>query len=143
MTKEEEILFQNRISRHIDELRWLYMVEMLRKSHNLSTAFPLSKSLLESSPFTIPQATSQQQTKVMDIFKESGIYRTIGGRNHSYTDEGFKEFLAENTQPIKTILHHRKKHSIISPRTQYYFMPFSSCPTNCINCRWRWDIFPW
>ena len=31
--------------------------------------------------------TSQQQTKVMDIFKESGIYRTIGGRNHSYTDE--------------------------------------------------------
>lgn len=42
--------------------------------------------------------TSQQQTKVMDIFKESGIYRTIGGRNHSYTDEGFKEFLAENTQ---------------------------------------------
>ncbi len=34
---------------------------------------------------------------MLDVFKESGIYRTIGGRNHSYTDEGFKEFLAENT----------------------------------------------
>ncbi len=42
--------------------------------------------------------TKDQQAKVLDIFKESGIYRTIGGRNHSYTDEGFKEFLAENIQ---------------------------------------------
>ncbi len=42
--------------------------------------------------------TPEQQTRVLDVFKESGIYRTIGGRNHSYTDEGFKEFLAENTQ---------------------------------------------
>lgn len=42
--------------------------------------------------------TPEQQARVLDVFKESGIYRTIGGRNHSYTDEGFKEFLAENTQ---------------------------------------------
>lgn len=35
---------------------------------------------------------------MLDVFKESGIYRTIGGRNNSYTDEGFKEFLAENAQ---------------------------------------------
>ncbi len=42
--------------------------------------------------------TGEQQARVLDIFKESGIYCTIGGRNHSYTDEGFKEFLAENTQ---------------------------------------------
>ncbi len=41
--------------------------------------------------------TPKQQARVLDVFKESGIYRTIGGRNHSYTDEGFKEFLAENT----------------------------------------------
>ena len=41
--------------------------------------------------------TPEQQARVLDVFKESGIYRTIGGRNHSYTDEGFKEFLAENT----------------------------------------------
>lgn len=40
--------------------------------------------------------TPAQQARVLDIFKESGIYRTIGGRNCSYTDEGFKEFLAEN-----------------------------------------------
>ena len=39
--------------------------------------------------------TPQQQAMVLDVFKESGIYRTIGGRNHSYTDEGFKDFLAE------------------------------------------------
>ena len=42
--------------------------------------------------------TPEQQARVLDVFKESGIYRTIGGKNHSYTDEGFKEFLAENTQ---------------------------------------------
>ena len=40
--------------------------------------------------------TREQQARVLDIFKESGIYRTIGGRNCSYTDEGFKEFLAGN-----------------------------------------------
>lgn len=37
-----------------------------------------------------------QQARVLDIFKENGIYRTIGGKNHSYTDEGFKEFLSEH-----------------------------------------------
>ncbi len=42
--------------------------------------------------------TPKQQARVLDVFKESGIYRTIGGRNSSYTDEGFKEFLAENAQ---------------------------------------------
>lgn len=42
--------------------------------------------------------TPEQQARVLDIFRESGIFRTIGGRNHSYTDEGFKEFLAENIQ---------------------------------------------
>ncbi len=42
--------------------------------------------------------TQKQQEKVLAVFKESGIYRTIGGREHSYTDEGFKEFLAENIQ---------------------------------------------
>lgn len=42
--------------------------------------------------------TPKQQAEVLDVFKENGIYRTIGGRNSSYTDEGFKEFLAENIQ---------------------------------------------
>lgn len=42
--------------------------------------------------------TREQQDRVMRIFEDSGIYRTIGGRNRSYTDEGFKEFLAKNTQ---------------------------------------------
>ncbi len=42
--------------------------------------------------------TPKQQARVLDVFKESGIYRTIGGRKRSYTDEGFKEFLAEHAQ---------------------------------------------
>ena len=40
--------------------------------------------------------TPQQQNRVLTVFQDSGIYRTIGGRQHSYTDEGFKKFLAEN-----------------------------------------------
>ena len=42
--------------------------------------------------------TPEQQDRVLDVFKESGIYRTIGGKNNSYTDEGFKEFLAGDAQ---------------------------------------------
>lgn len=42
--------------------------------------------------------TPEQQKRVLAVFQESGIYRTIGSRNYSYTDEGFKEFLAENSQ---------------------------------------------
>lgn len=42
--------------------------------------------------------TPEQQERVLSVFEESGVYRTIGSRHHSYTDEGFKEFLAENAQ---------------------------------------------
>lgn len=42
--------------------------------------------------------TPEQQRRVLSVFEESGVYRTIGSRHHSYTDEGFKEFLAENAQ---------------------------------------------
>ena len=42
--------------------------------------------------------TPEQQRRVLSIFEESGVYRTIGSRRHSYTDEGFKKFLAENAQ---------------------------------------------
>ena len=42
--------------------------------------------------------TPEQQKRVLTVFQESGVYRTIGSRYYSYTDEGFKEFLAENTQ---------------------------------------------
>lgn len=40
--------------------------------------------------------TPEQQERVLTVFRESGVYRTIGSRNYSYTDEGFKEFLAAN-----------------------------------------------
>lgn len=42
--------------------------------------------------------TPEQQEKVLAVFQESGVCRTIGSRYYSYTDEGFKEFLAENAQ---------------------------------------------
>ena len=42
--------------------------------------------------------TPEQQEKVLTVFRESGVYRTIGSRYYSYTDEGFKEFLAENAR---------------------------------------------
>ena len=42
--------------------------------------------------------TPEQQRRVLAVFQESGVYRTIGSRNCTYTDEGFKEFLAKNTQ---------------------------------------------
>ena len=42
--------------------------------------------------------TPEQQERVLTVFQKSGVYRTIGSRNYSYTDEGFKEFLAANAQ---------------------------------------------
>ena len=42
--------------------------------------------------------TPEQQERALAIFRENGVYRTIGSRNYTYTDEGFKEFLAANSQ---------------------------------------------
>ena len=42
--------------------------------------------------------TPEQQKQVLSVFQESGVYRTIGSRYYTYTDEGFKEFLAKNAQ---------------------------------------------
>ena len=42
--------------------------------------------------------TPEQQKQVLSVFQESGVYRTIGSRDYTYTDEGFKEFLAKNAQ---------------------------------------------
>lgn len=42
--------------------------------------------------------TPEQQERALSVFQKNGVYRTIGSRIRSYTDEGFKEFLAENAQ---------------------------------------------
>lgn len=34
----------------------------------------------------------------MDVFHRNGVYRTVEGRDRSYTDEAFKEFLREAAQ---------------------------------------------
>lgn len=42
--------------------------------------------------------TSEQQDKVLSVFEESGIYRTVESKTRTYTDEGFQKFLRENAQ---------------------------------------------
>lgn len=42
--------------------------------------------------------TLEQQNRVLSVFEESGIYRTIESKTGSYTDESFKKFLQENAR---------------------------------------------
>lgn len=42
--------------------------------------------------------TSEQQNKVLSVFEECGVYRTVESKTGSYTDEGFKEFLRETAR---------------------------------------------
>ena len=42
--------------------------------------------------------TREQQSRVLAVFQDNGVYRTIGSRYHTYTDEGFKAFLAQNAE---------------------------------------------
>lgn len=42
--------------------------------------------------------TSEQQSKVLSVFEESGVYHTVESKTGSYTDEGFKVFLRESAQ---------------------------------------------
>ena len=37
--------------------------------------------------------TEEQRVRVMDAFQRSGVFRTVECKQHTYTDEGFKEFL--------------------------------------------------
>ncbi|MDE7243151.1 MAG: HAD family hydrolase [Oscillospiraceae bacterium] len=40
--------------------------------------------------------TAAQQEKVMRVFQENGVYRTVESRDSSYTDESFRRFLTES-----------------------------------------------
>jgi len=40
--------------------------------------------------------TEDQRQKSMAVFEANGVYRTIESRDRTYTDEAFKEFLAQN-----------------------------------------------
>lgn len=40
--------------------------------------------------------TEVQRKKVLSVFQESGVFRTVESRDHSYTDEGFKDFLRQS-----------------------------------------------
>lgn len=53
--------------------------------------------------------TREQQDRVMAVFEKSGVYRTIESRNGSYTDEGFKRFLAESGSGNSELLRWREQ----------------------------------
>lgn len=40
--------------------------------------------------------TEEQRQRSMAVFEQSGVYRTIEGCTRTYTDEAFKQFLAQN-----------------------------------------------
>ena len=42
--------------------------------------------------------TPAQQGLVLDVFRRNGVFRTVEGRDNSYTDEAFKDFLREAAQ---------------------------------------------
>lgn len=42
--------------------------------------------------------TPAQQRLVLDVFQRNGVFRTVEGRDNSYTDEAFKDFLREAAQ---------------------------------------------
>lgn len=42
--------------------------------------------------------TQAQQELVLDVFQRNGVFRTVEGRDNSYTDEAFKDFLRETAQ---------------------------------------------
>ena len=37
--------------------------------------------------------TEEQRVRAMDVFQRSGVFRTVECKQHTYTDEGFKDFL--------------------------------------------------
>ncbi len=42
--------------------------------------------------------TAEQCGTAMDVFQRNGVFRTVEGKDHSYTDESFKDFLRESAQ---------------------------------------------
>ena len=42
--------------------------------------------------------TPEQQRLAMDVFLRSGVYRTVEGKDTSYTDEAYKEFVLKTAQ---------------------------------------------
>lgn len=42
--------------------------------------------------------TAEQCHTAMDVFQRNGVFRTVEGKDHSYTDESFKEFLRESAR---------------------------------------------
>ncbi len=64
--------------------------------------------------------------KAMRVFQENGIFRTVEGKESSYTDEGFKDFLLESSGGNSELLRWREQleHELgIRPMAEYQGMP--------------------
>lgn len=64
--------------------------------------------------------------KAMRVFQENGIFRTVEGKEGSYTDEGFKDFLLESSGGNSELLRWREQleHELgIRPMAEYQGMP--------------------
>lgn len=67
-----------------------------------------------------------QQEKAMEAFAQSGIFRTVESRDGSYTDEGFKLFLARTSGSNSEQLRWREQleHNLgIRPMAEYHGEP--------------------
>lgn len=53
--------------------------------------------------------TTQQQALAMSALEEAGVFRTIEGKEGSYTDEGFKDFLRSGTDGNSELLRWREQ----------------------------------
>lgn len=53
--------------------------------------------------------TAQQQALAMSALEEAGVFRTIEGKEGSYTDEGFKDFLRSGTGGNSELLRWREQ----------------------------------
>lgn len=53
--------------------------------------------------------TRSQQERSMEVFRRSGIYRTVESRDHAYTDEAFKTFLRESAGSNSELLRWREQ----------------------------------
>lgn len=70
--------------------------------------------------------SAQQQKNAMEIFEQNGVFRTVESRDGSYTDEGFKQFLAKASGSNSEQLRWREqleKNLGIRPMTEYQGEP--------------------
>lgn len=72
--------------------------------------------------------TRAQQDRVLKVLQENGVYYIIETRNHSYSDESFKEFLkncirSDATSELLRWQKHIESDQFTRPMTEYHLEP--------------------